>query len=131
MPPTTIRMITPRTISPVFMLAVYPPSEVVSRIRLVEGLVAEREVRNDVLEQRVGERPPVEERRVHDLHSMEPPRTVGHHPVQDTAPPAFHEPERGREGWQGSERRGEGAGGGAGQRPARHGGRLPRLRHAH
>src|SRR5258708_4234498 len=96
MPPITIRMITPRTISPVFMLAVYPPSEVVSRIRLVEGLVAEREVRNDVLQQRVGERPPVEERRIHDLHPMEPARAVGHDPVKDTAPPAFHEPERGR-----------------------------------
>src|SRR5215468_8258812 len=41
--------------------------EVITGVGLVEGLVAEREVRNDVLQERIGQRPPVEERRVEDL----------------------------------------------------------------
>ena len=35
--------------------------QVIPRIRLVEGLVAEREVGNDVLQQGIGQGPPVEE----------------------------------------------------------------------
>src|SRR5215471_14792316 len=68
-------------------------SEVIPRIRLVEGFVAERKVRDDVLEQCVGEWTPVEERRVHDLDTEKAARTVRHHPVNDRASPAFHETE--------------------------------------
>src|SRR5689334_3766053 len=78
-------------------------SQVVARVRLVERLVAEREVRDDVLEQRVGQRAPVQKRRVHDLDAVEPARRVRHHPVHDAAPPPLDHPERRLIGWERAE----------------------------
>jgi peptidoglycan/xylan/chitin deacetylase (PgdA/CDA1 family) len=46
-------------------------SEVVAGVGRVERLVAEREVGDDVVGERHGERRPVEERRVHDLHAVQ------------------------------------------------------------
>src|SRR3989442_68070 len=45
--------------------------QIVSRIRLVERLVAERKVRHDVVDQGARQRRPVEERRVDDFHAMQ------------------------------------------------------------
>src|SRR5258708_13735760 len=79
--------------------------EVITGVRLVEGLIAEREVGNDVVEQGVGERAPVEEGRVHDLDPEELACAVHYHPVNDRAAPSLHEPECGLEGRHAAQRR--------------------------
>src|SRR5258708_32639939 len=71
--------------------------EVLTGVRLVEGLIAERKVGNDVLEPGVGERAPVEEGRVHDLDPDELARAVRYHPVNDRTSPSRHYPECGRD----------------------------------
>src|SRR5439155_8056215 len=103
-PPTTMTATTRRTRSPVRMAMIIrapaPPAplipgrgpsrprlQIVARVRLVERLVAQREVGHDVLEQRVGERPPVQEGRVHDLDPREAAVAGDHHPLEERAPP--------------------------------------------
>src|SRR5260370_8778981 len=71
--------------------------EVITGVRLVEGLIAERKVGNDVLEQCVGERAPVEEGRVHDLDTEDRARAVTHHPVNDPPAPSLPDPQCGPE----------------------------------
>src|SRR3990167_774882 len=102
MPPSTTSTITPSTMRIVlFMARLYlPPSEVVAGVGLVERLVAEREVRDDVLEQRIGQGPPVEEGRVEDLAAPQPPARSRHDPVDDGAPPPLDHGEGRREGGQ-------------------------------
>src|SRR5260370_34881676 len=70
---------------------------VITGVRLVEGLIAERKVGNDVLEQCVGERAPVQEGRVQDLDTEELARAVPDHPVNDRAAPSRHDTECGLE----------------------------------
>src|SRR5260370_13762061 len=92
-----------------FIRSLWPGSafalEVISGVRLVEGVMGERKVGNDVLEQCVGERAPVEEGRVHDLDPEELARAVHYHPVNDRAAPSLHEPECGLEGRHTAQRR--------------------------
>src|SRR2546426_8805877 len=71
-------------------------SEIVSGIREVERLVAEREVRDDVVQHRVLERGPVPERGVDHLHARERVRSRREHPVPDRAAPALDKAGRDR-----------------------------------
>src|SRR2546425_168296 len=65
--------------------------QIVAGVRLVERLVAEGKIRNDGLEERVRQRPPVQEGRIEDVDALEHSARVHHDPVDDRPPPAFHQ----------------------------------------
>src|SRR5439155_13169808 len=84
--------------------------QIVPGVRLVERLVAEGEVRDDVVGEGAGERGPVEERRIDDLDPVQAAPVFGHDCVHDAAPPGFDDAEGRLVGFDGAEGDGERAG---------------------